>query len=104
MFKKLSVLFILIGSFCASESYAESEIKLFSSEGYPYKLLINRTDSVKILFTESKEGIACRVEVAKSMKYQITELVNVTKEQFEQKPLASCLPRVQAKSILASTF
>jgi hypothetical protein len=104
MFRKVNASLIIIGSLCASTSFASSEIQLFSSEGYPYQQLISRVDSVKIIFTEREEGVQCKVNVTHGQLQQETQLVRVTAKQFEEKPLASCLPRIRAKVMLASTF
>jgi hypothetical protein len=72
--------------------------------GYPYKLLINRTDIIKIIYSESDDNISCKVIISWNEQELQTSLTHITKEQFNKKPLASCLPRKEAKVILARTF
>jgi len=83
---------------------ANNESELFSQEGFPYKLLIARADSIKILFIEKAGSIECRTRVIDHQKEQTTEVVLVSKKQFNEKPLASCLSRDKAKELLADTF
>lgn len=84
---------------------ASAELSMvFTEKGYPYKNLVNRTESVKIFYTEKDHEVSCRVEVEvdgtnwKSAKQQ------VSKQAFSETPLASCLSRDRAKQILAATF
>ncbi|WDD97559.1 hypothetical protein [Thalassomonas actiniarum] len=78
--------------------------KVYSAQGYPYKLLINRADEVKIFYREHETGIRCHVEVSRNSEKMMSVAVEVTAEQFEQLPLTSCLPRKAAKALLAGTF
>jgi len=81
---------------------ANDEIQLYSYAGYPYKNLIKKTKAVKILFTENNEHVYCRIQVEWSTQHKTTDRVQVTKKQFEQTPLKSCLPRKVAKTLLSS--
>lgn len=78
--------------------------QLTSAMGYPYKLLINRTDIIKIIYSESDDNISCKVIISWNEQELQTSLTHITKEQFNKKPLANCLPRKEAKVILARTF
>ena len=78
--------------------------KVYSNQGYPYKLLINRADEVKIFYRENATGIYCHVEVSRDKEKMLSTEVQVSAQQFSQKPLASCLPREQAKNLLAYSF
>ncbi len=80
------------------------ETKLTSAMGYPYKLLITRTDSIKIIYSEDEKGIKCKVKVLWQAQAVQSQLQQVSKKKFSEKPLASCLPRQRAKAILAMTF
>lgn len=105
----LKALIIVITLITSVTSNAESSKtphyeQLFSSMGYPYKLLINRTDTVKIIYSENVNNINCKVIVSWSEKEVQTPITQTTKEKFKDKPLASCLARKEAKLILARTF
>ena len=78
--------------------------KLTSAMGYPYKLLINRSDSVKITYSENNNKINCKVVVRWHEQEMHAKPKQVSKEKFNEKPLASCLDRNKAKEILAQTF
>lgn len=90
----------IISLFIVMTIQANDEIQLYSEAGYPYKNLINKAKTVKILFTEKEDSIVCRVEVSGDSKNKTTEKVVVSKKQFEQAPLVSCLPRTEAKKLL----
>jgi len=93
-----------LGMAYMSTCTANNEAELFSKEGFPYKLLITRADSIKILFIEKEEGIECRTRVIDHQNEYVSEKVLVSKKQFNDKPLASCLSRDKAKELLADTF
>lgn len=88
----------------AESSKAPHYEQLASTLGYPYKLLINRTDTVKIIYSESNENINCKVIISWNEQEMQTSSTQTTKEKFNDKPLASCLARKDAKLILARTF
>jgi hypothetical protein len=76
---------------------------LSSSAGYPYNLLIQRSD--QILFSyHGDELVQCQVEVKRNKQIWQGTLVQVEADKFSQDPLKSCLPRHLAKDILAATF
>ncbi|WDE10292.1 hypothetical protein [Thalassomonas haliotis] len=102
--KYLAVTAIFVTSLLMVTIVQANADKVYSAQGYPYKLLINRADEVKIFYREHKSGIYCYVQVSRKGEKMTSEEVEVTAEQFEQLPLASCLPRKAAKVILASTF
>jgi hypothetical protein len=81
-----------------------AEEKLNSAMGYPYKLLINRTNEVKIIYSERAKNINCKVVVNWGGQELKSQSIIVSKENFNEKPLASCLPRSKAKSMLKATF
>lgn len=102
--KYLAVIAILVASTLMVTIAQAKADKVYSAQGYPYKLLINRADEVKIFYREHKEGISCHVQVSRNREKMISANVEVSAEQFEQLPLASCLPRKAAKALLANTF
>jgi hypothetical protein len=86
-----------------SNASAQSE-QIYSEKGYPYKDVIKRTDTVKIIYTENAQEIACKVLISFANEiYQSAEKA-VSKKAFDNAPLASCLARSEAKKILAKTF
>lgn len=78
--------------------------KRLVEKGYPYGLLVERVDSVKILFSENQQGISCSVELENKGSMHKSDTVFVKKNRFQLKPLSSCLNRDQAKNWLAKTF
>lgn len=87
------------------DSTSQSQIdKVYTSKGYPYKNLLNRSKQVKIFYRQDDNNIHCRVEVAvgDTIVKSATNAVNL--QSFEDTPLSSCMSRDQAKQILASTF
>lgn len=99
----IQVLLITVCLLSSNQLQAE-ELQLYSTMGHPYKLLITRSDKVKIIYSEKDEKINCRVEVNWQADTFSTSIVQVSKKRFTTKPLASCLPRQQAKIMLANTF
>jgi len=85
-------------------SVQASQEKLYTEKKYPYNLLLTRSDSVKIIYTNNKEYINCKVEVNWKNEMVTSLKTRVSKLKFNKEPLASCLPREQAKIILAKTF
>lgn len=101
----ISKLLILITVYLLSSNQIQAaELQLYSTMGHPYNLLIARSDEVKIIYTEKDETIKCRVEVNWQTDTFATSMVEVSKKKFTTKPLASCLPRQQAKTMLENTF
>jgi len=94
---------MLLSALMITIAQANTE-KVYSAQGYPYKLLINRADEVKIFYREYEAGIRCHVEVSRNREKMTSAAVEVTAEQFGQLPLVSCLPRKAAKALLANTF
>lgn len=105
----LKTLITIITLITSLTTNAESSKKnhyeqLASTMGYPYKLLINRTEIVKIIYSESNDNINCKVIINWNDQVVQTPSTQITKEKFNDKPLASCLAREDAKVILARTF
>lgn len=96
---------LLIISVVAIFGSANAETNmLYTEKGYPYKDLVNRSNEVKIIYSENKSKVVCRVEVDMNGTVWQSPSNDVTKTRFEQTPLSSCLPRERAKQILASSF
>ncbi|WDE07078.1 hypothetical protein SG34_009400 [Thalassomonas viridans] len=102
--KYLPVIVMFVASVLVIAMAQANTDKVYSAQGYPYKLLINRADEVKIFYREHEAGISCHVEISRNREKITSEKVEVSAEQFEQLPLASCLPRKAAKALLAITF
>ncbi|XPF92939.1 hypothetical protein ACM9HF_12990 [Colwellia sp. RE-S-Sl-9] len=104
MLKKTVLILSVLSTSLVIGIQANDEIQLYSEAGYPYKNLINKAKAVKILFTEQENSIVCRVEVSGDSKNKTTEKVVVSKKQFDQAPLVSCLPRTEAKKLLTFDY
>ena len=78
--------------------------KLFSYSGYPYDMLLNRAEVIKIYYTVKGEEVTCSVSMRdKGLNIKSgPKVVSVVK--FDSKPLASCLPRKDAKKWLSRIF
>ncbi|MGS2721595.1 hypothetical protein [Paraglaciecola aestuariivivens] len=86
-------------------SVAQAKLnKIYSNQNYPYKQLIHRSESVKLIYSENQASITCKVAVQHKENLHQTAPLEVSKQKFSAAPLASCLPRQQAKALLASTF
>ena len=77
--------------------------KINSVEVYPYNLLIQRTDQIKVIY-QGEQQITCRVEILKDELQWSGDTQVVKADKFKQNPLRHCLDRDHAKQILASTF
>ncbi|MCV2885086.1 hypothetical protein OE749_10325 [Aestuariibacter sp. AA17] len=74
--------------------------KVYTDKGYPYKNLVEKSKEVKIIYRESNESITCRVDIAHAQTSFEGVTYNVSKRQFKRAPLASCLERQDAKTLL----
>ena len=105
--KFLPILLLVITS--AQASFASAAIQptetVYSGKGYPYKLLIDRAESINIIYSEDSLGnIQCSVKAVVAGQELLTSEKVADKAKFKQKPLASCLSRQKAKELLAKTF
>ena len=100
----ISITLALLFTSIVNSSVKASEDKLYTQKKHPYDLLLARTDTVKIIYTEDKEQVNCKVEVNWKNEQITSEQVSVNKVAFNKEPLASCLSREKAKNILAKTF
>jgi hypothetical protein len=74
------------------------------ADNYPYKNLINRTDSVKVFYIMNSGSFSCKVEVVLDNMMWISPGKRISKELFYNDPLSNCLSREKAKHILSQTF
>lgn len=107
---KTSVL-VSILLFTSTNSLAEinSIEKVYTQKGYPYEGLVNRSEEVRIFYSEGAdskgaENVSCRVEVSQNGQVWQGEERNISLKKFTQKPLRACMDRVDAKQLLADTF
>ena len=102
--KTLLLSAVLLTTSLSALTVQAAEKKLTSAMGYPYKLLINRVSEIKIIYSEDAKNINCKVVVNWHEQEIKSQSIRVSRESFNEKPLASCLPRNKAKSMLAATF
>ncbi|MCJ8318043.1 MAG: hypothetical protein MJK12_00310 [Colwellia sp.] len=102
--KHTSLFTAFILTLLLSNSIQASQDKLYTAKKYPYNLLLSRTDTVKIIYSENKEKVDCKVEINWENEMITSKQTRVSKRDFINEPLASCLPRENAKNILAKTF
>lgn len=103
MIKFFSAVILVSLAVIVSSANAETNM-LFTEQGYPYKDLVNRSNEVKIIYSEKNNDVSCRVQVALNGTTWKTRNLQVEKREFDSAPLASCLERSKAKQILASTY
>ncbi|AAZ27769.1 hypothetical protein [Colwellia psychrerythraea] len=73
------------------------------AENYPYKNLINRTDSLKVFYIMNGESFSCKVEAVLDNMMWVSPEKKISKELFYNDPLSNCLSREKAKQILSQT-
>lgn len=95
---------IIILTLLLTSSAQASQDKIYTAKKYPYNLLLSRTDSVKIIYSDTKDQIKCKVAINWKNGMITSKQAVVSKVAFNKEPLASCLPREKAKHILAKTF
>lgn len=74
-----------------------------TTEGYPYNLLLSRTDEVKLIYS-GEEKLTCHVEIQKDGQVWIGKVHNTIRKKFSEKPLTACMERRLAKKIVKTTF
>ncbi|MFT5542529.1 MAG: hypothetical protein ACI97K_000455 [Glaciecola sp.] len=77
---------------------------LNSSAGYPFDRLIIRVDIIKTIYSIDGNQVACSVLLQDSDLKQRSPTVQAGKVNFEEEPLANCLPRNAAKKWLSNTY
>jgi len=83
---------------------AAEKTTINTANTYPYKNLINRSDTVNIFYIQKNESSRCKVEVVlKNMKWTSAEK-EVSKETFNDNILSHCLSKETAEQILHQTF
>ena len=75
-----------------------------NAEQYPYKNLIDRTKEVKIFYSEVDDNIHCYVEVTIKNDKRNSLMNSINKDDFQQKPLTSCLTYAEAKQLLTYSY
>ena len=100
--KAINLILLLIMVF--SQVAVAGQQKLYTSKGYPYNHLINKADEVRIIYIEQDTEVKCRVEVSWQQSEWKSKQHSVNKQQFDQTPLASCLPRKVAKQFLTEIY
>jgi hypothetical protein len=92
--------------FASTNSLAEvtQDKKLHIQKGYPYEGLVNRSEQVKILYTEEGSSVNCHVEVSQKGQIWQGKERSISLKKFTQKPLRACIDREEAKKLLAKTF
>lgn len=102
MLKTLLLLSIFIsGNIFASTN---SQEMVFSQEGYPYSNLIQKSEQVRILYSDKNGGIECRIEVINGQASWILNKQWVSKKKFDEQPLRSCVDRNEIKEILVTLY
>ena len=95
----------LLLSLIAFSAFTNAAIESkYSTKGYPYKDLIERTQEVKIIYSENTQSITCRVEVTDENSQWLSDSKTISHQTFAEAPLASCLSREDAKNQLAKTY
>ena len=104
IFKILTLASIIL--FTSSNSLAELNLteEVYAQKGYPYEGLVDRSEQVKIFYTQGTDKISCRVEVSQNGQIWLGEEHNTSLKKFNQKPLRVCMNREEAKKLLAKTF
>jgi hypothetical protein len=78
--------------------------KVYTQNGYPYEALVDRSQEVKIFYTEQENNVRCRVEVIQDGQVWKGEAQIASAKKFSEKPLRACINRNDAKKLLAKTF
>lgn len=97
--KYLAILIIILIS-TASQAQSDSNIKLTTDEGYPYKNLINKAQRIELRYVENDHQVSCKVSVQTLHNQYMGKQQTVSAKTFKKQPLAACLTRVKAKQIL----
>jgi|TARA_R110002167_G_scaffold134661_2_gene320663 hypothetical protein len=80
--------------------------KLYAEESYPYNLLVERADSIKINYIEDldKKEVSCSTTVLIDADTATTTTLVSSYNAFKIRPLVSCLGHADAKRLLGRTF
>jgi hypothetical protein len=74
--------------------------KINTAEGFPYKNLIMKADKVELIFKDNLDSITCRVNVLNKDFIYHGKANTISKNKFKKVPMAACLTRTVAKSLL----
>jgi hypothetical protein len=102
--KKAILILIIIGFNNQAWANDVKQLSYENTEGYPYEQLINRVDSLKIIFSESENIITCSASMEYKNQEILSKPVKVLKNRFKVRPLKACLTTKQARSWLATTL
>lgn len=98
-----NLIYILLLTMISAAVFAKTA-DINSNDGYPYNVLINKSDSVSLIYNEQENNIHCKTKVHYENINFISSEVIVKKETFNRNPLKHCLPRQQAKNILSQLY
>lgn len=92
--------------FSSANSLAElTQVEtVYTQKSYPYGGLVQRSDQVRIFYSQSDDNINCRVEVSNNGNIWRGSEHNTSEKEFSLAPLSACMDRVDAKRLLADTF
>lgn len=77
---------------------------IYTEHGYPYNLLVDRAESINIIYTKKNDMVSCHTSIVIDSDTFSTEHLLITDNKFNTRPLASCLKRDEAKRLLKRTF
>lgn len=81
------------------------ELTFDTAERYPYRLLVQLTDSVEVHYADlGDEGFRCYTTITDGETMRQTGKVKVRRSRFVKDALKACLPRKQAKEILSEVY
>jgi hypothetical protein len=104
MFKTLTLASVILLTSTNSLAEITHVETVNTQEGYPYEGLVERSEEVKIFYTQDSNNVNCRVQVSQNGQIWKGEERGTTLKKFNQKPLNSCMDRFDAKKLLADTF
>jgi hypothetical protein len=104
IFKILAMTLTLLVISTSSLAELNQTAKVYTQKGYPFEGLVKRSEQVTIIYTKGTDNVSCRVEVSHDGQIWQGEKRSTSLKKFTQKPLRSCMDRVEAKKLLAKTF
>jgi len=101
--KAIKFILLTVAAIFCSLALAEHSF-VDSSEVNYYEKLINRTDAIKVFYTNDGDNFHCNVEVVlNKMKWVSTEK-EISESLLYRASLSHCLSPDSAKNILSQTF
>ena len=95
---KSLIAFTFLFSICFSVK--ANTLRIDTSEGYPYKNLIQKADKVTIKYSELKERIDCQVTIEANNQTFEGIKYKVSQKRFKKAPMAACMDREFAKQLV----